>query len=395
MDNMTTIFITAKRDCCGCFACADICPNGCIDMRADEEGFLYPHIDRSRCIHCKLCERVCPTINGAAETGESMPEGYALINRNDKIRLSSSSGGAFSLFAEYVIKAGGIVFGAVMSEDCKTVMHVGVDSLLELARLRGSKYMQSSIGNAYIEVRYELEKGRKVLFTGTPCQIEGLRCFLGKNYENLLCIDLICHGVPSPAVWKKYVAFREGRAGAAVRQTFFRHKKYGWKTYALLFEYSNNKAYVRKHPDDPYMRAFLQNLCLRPSCHACHFKKINRVSDITLGDYWGVQKQYPDMDDDTGTSLVIIHTKKGRHILKEISGMARMTPIEIKEALKDNRAMVESAVPGRKRAEFMAAVNTLDFANVIKAYLKEPITFKNIVKRLLRRTNMDIFLRKV
>ena len=203
------ISITSKQNCCGCFACANICSNGCIEMHADEEGFLYPSVDTSRCIQCGLCKQVCPILHSYNEIRGMSPAGYAVINMDEKVRLASSSGGVFSLFAEQTIRDGGVVFGAALSKDCGSVVHIEEDSLSELAKLRGSKYVQSSIGDAYIKTQNALKKGRKVLFTGTPCQIEGLHGFLRKKYENLLCMDLICHGVPSPKVWKKYVCFRE------------------------------------------------------------------------------------------------------------------------------------------------------------------------------------------
>lgn len=191
--------------------------------------------------------------------------------------------------------------------------------------------------------REALNDGKRVLFTGTPCQIEGLYGLLGKNYDNLLCVDFICHGVPSPKVWKKYVNFRETIAGSTVRQTFLRHKKYGWKMFAVLFVFTNNTTYLEKMSNDPYMKAFWGDYCLRPVCYNCHFKKLNRVSDITVADYWGIQKQYPEMDDDRGNSLVLVHTDKGKNMLKGAAGLAKIIPVDVGKALKGNRAMTESA----------------------------------------------------
>ena len=383
------ISITSKQNCCGCFACANICPNGCIEMFADEEGFLYPSVDTSRCIQCGLCKQVCPILHSYNEIQGMLPAGYAVINMDEEVRLASSSGGAFSLLAESIIRDGGIVFGAAMSEDCRTVFHIGVDSLLELAKLRGSKYVQSSIGDAYIQVRAALTEGRKVLFTGTPCQIEGLHSFLRREYENLLCMDFICHGVPSPKVWRKYVSFRENSAGSTVRQTFFRNKAYGWKKFAVLFEYANNTAYIGMNRDDLYMKAFLQNCCLRPSCHDCLFKKLNRISDITVGDYWGIHNQYPSMDDDKGTSLVMVHTEKGKGMLDNIRQSAKVIPVDVMKALAANKAMTESSRVNKARGRFMRNLDKMDFDKLVRKYVKEPINLKNVIKWILRKVNME------
>lgn len=377
-----------KRDCCGCSACADICPKGCIAMKADGEGFLYPHVDRAICIHCGLCERACPALNTFnGENTVKLPDGYAVVNANEEIRETSSSGGVFSLIAQQIIKEGGIVFGAAMTEDCRAIVHMGVNSLAGLKRLRGSKYVQSSIEDSYIRVREALNEGRKVLFTGTPCQIEGLYGLLGKNYDNLVCMDFICHGVPSPKVWEKYVSFREKKEGSTVRQTFFRHKYYGWKTYAVLFVYTNNTAYVGKVHDDLYMKAFLGNYCLRPACYNCHYKKLNRISDITVADYWGIQKQYPEMDDDRGTSLVLIHTDKGKNILKEVAGLAKIIPVDVRKALKGNRAMTESAQLPPNRTKFMSDLDGMEFDQLVKKNVEGRFNIGKIARRVWRNIN--------
>ena len=384
-----------KGACCGCSACASVCPNGCIEMRADGEGFLYPYVDSVKCIRCGLCEQVCPILCSTSDANVHAPEGYAVINKDENVRLKSSSGGVFSILAESIIRDGGIVFGAAMSEDCRAVFHVGVDSQLELAKLRGSKYVQSSIGDVYIQVRDALTKGRKVLFTGTPCQVEGLHSFLRREYENLLCMDFICHGVPSPKVWRKYVSFRENSAGSTVRYAFFRNKKYGWKEYVVLFEFTNNTTYFRIHRDDLYMKAFLQDCCLRPSCHDCHFKKLNRISDITVGDYWGIYNQYPSMDDDKGTSLVMVHTEKGKGMLDNISLAAKVIPIDVMKALAANRFMTESPCINEAREDFMSNLDKMDFDKLVRKYVKEPTNVKNIIKWILRTMNIETCVRRI
>ena len=219
--------------CTGCGACENICPVSCIQMKPDYEKFLYPVIDEQACIHCGKCEEVCPVKNKVQRDDGIKPEAYALVIGDEDIRRESSSGGAFTVLADYVLDKGGVVFGVGLSEDCRVVTHMAIDNKDELFRLRGSKYVQSSIGRSYQEIKNLLECHRPVLFSGTPCQVEGLKKYLGKEYEELLTADLICHGVPSQYVWNKYLDYREKVSGATVRRTYFRHKKYGWNTYSL------------------------------------------------------------------------------------------------------------------------------------------------------------------
>lgn len=388
------INLQQKSACCGCHACAQICPKHCITMRADAEGFLYPQVDATACIHCGACEKVCPILQSSPEPKDKSPKAFAAINLDEKVRAQSSSGGVFSLLAEQTISKGGVVFGAAMSENQHKVCHIAVETLEGLAALRGSKYLQSEIGTTYLQAREALKSGREVLFSGTPCQIEGLRSFLQKDYPNLFCVDVICHGVPSPLVWDTYLAEQETRAGAPVRRTFFRHKKYGWKTFSLLLEFSNNKAYERVISDDAFMQAFLQNACLRPSCHNCHFKKLNRVSDITLADYWGIQNQYPDMDDDKGTSLVLVHSEKGRELLGGLNAQLQLHPVPTNQALRGNSSMTQSVAPHKKRQKFFANLGRMPFDVLVKKYAKPRTTLRSMAVLVVRKMGAEVFLRK-
>lgn len=382
------VHIEKKENCCGCHACAQICPKHCITMRADAEGFLYPQVDATACIHCGACEEACPILQSSPEPKDKSPKAYAAINLDEKVRVQSSSGGVFSLLAEQTISKGGVVFGAAMSENQHKVCHIAVETLAGLTALRGSKYLQSEIGTTYLQAREALKSGREVLFSGTPCQIEGLQSFLQKDYPNLFCIDVICHGVPSPLVWDTYLAEQETRAGAPARRTFFRHKKYGWKTYALLLEFSNNKAYERVISDDAFMQAFLRDACLRPSCHACHFKKLNRISDITLADYWGVQNQYPAMDDDKGTSLILIHSEKGQQRMDALRGSLRLQEVPVAQALKPNPAMTQSAKPHKHRQEFFEHLGTMPFDKLVARCCRKPFSFRSTVAGVLRKLGL-------
>lgn len=386
------IHIKDKSECCGCMACEQACPNSCIKMEVDVEGFWYPQIDEHTCIECDLCEKVCPVIKTKVKNQESddrksgllsrETKAYAAINKDDNVRINSSSGGVFSALAEYVLETGGVVFGARFSDDFRKVRHVAIFTKNELELLRGSKYVQSEIGKTYYEAEEYLKSGRMVLFTGTPCQIEGLKSYLKKEYENLLCLDIICHGVPSPKVWQVYVDRHEREAEANTRKMFFRHKKYGWKAYSVWFEFDNNKTYVQKLSEDLYMRAFLKNMCLRPSCYACSFKKKRRISDVTVADFWGIENVASEMDDDKGTSLVVVHSDKGEFIWNKVVEKLVVKEVELDEALRYNPAMISSVTRNRYREEFLYGVNEETFERLVKRYDKPENPIINLLKRI-------------
>ena len=377
------IDIKNKIDCSGCGACRDICPTKAIDLVADIEGFLYPNVNIEKCIKCGMCDRICPIKNIRKEIYDSNKIiAYAAQSKDEFVRQNSSSGGIFTEIASYIINNGGIVFGAAFDEKFK-VIHIGVDNIDDLSKIRGSKYVQSEIGNAYIQVKSHLEFGRMVLFTGTPCQIAGLYSYLGKNYDNLYTQDIICHGVPSPMVWKKYIELREKKAASQVKKIFFRYKKYGWKTYSVRFEFANCKEYIQTIRDDLYMRGFLRNLCLRPSCYHCVFKTKNRTADITLADFWGIEKLCPKLDDDRGTSLVILHTLRGNNLFNNIGENLIYQITDLEEAIKYNSAMIESAPVNRERDDFMKHIEENGFKSVEKHYLN--ISFKSRAKEIIKK----------
>lgn len=309
--------IESLKICSGCHSCFSSCPKNAISKKENVEGFLYPVIDDSLCIKCGKCEKVCPVLNNEEIKSEKIPEAYAIINSDEKIRLESSSGGVFSAIAEKVVEQNGIVFGVKLNKN-QVAIHSFTDNLEGLSEFRGSKYVQSDIGKSFLECKSFLEQGRYVLFTGTPCQIEGLKKFLGKNYENLLCMDIICHGVPSPKLWKHYVNFQEKKLASRVVKTAFRRKFDGWKQFSLSFTFANDSEYCASLNKDSYLQLFLKDVCLRESCYQCSSKKLNRVSDITVADFWGIQNELPEMDDDKGTSFVLVHSEKGKKIISEL-----------------------------------------------------------------------------
>ncbi len=381
------IEIKEKKDCCGCHACYNSCPTQAIEMKEDEYGFKYPKIDKNKCINCALCEKVCPILN--KKTRENKPEAYAIINKNENIRLKSSSGGIFTLIAENIIEKGGVVFGASFDERFM-VKHIKVEDKDNLQKLRGSKYVQSNINDTFKDVKEILETGRMVLFTGTPCQINGLYTFLNKKYDNLCTQDIICHGVPSPKVWEKYLEYRKNKDIKEPIEISFRKKDNGWKAFQMSFKYDNDE-YKINHNEDVYMKAFLKNLSLRDSCYNCSFKDKNRISDLTLADFWGINNVVENMNDDKGTSLVIINSEKGRGLLELIDNRIIKKQVNFEEAIKYNYPMFKSVPMNKNRDKFFDKLNSVDFDKLVKRYTKEKITKrvmnknKKIIKKIIKK----------
>ena len=341
------IQIINKDDCCGCMSCVQRCPKHCIKMEEDQEGFIYPSFDISNCVDCHLCERVCPVINQSCEYEPNHV--FAARNKDRDVLASSSSGGIFSIIAEKIIKDNGVVYGATFN-DIWEVCHKRVDTIDDLSILRGSKYVQSIIGTSYIDAEIDLKAGRKVLFSGTPCQIAGLHKFLRKKYDNLFCVDVICHGSPSPGIRRDYLKeLIERPKGVAGKNTVlsslkekpvitgisFRDKSDGWKKYGFVIRgKSASKAdknsvltsvdsILMKQPasQNLYFRGFLNNLYLRPSCYKCPARHGKSGSDILLGDFWGINRKHPEFSDPLGVSLVLTYTDKGRQLFESLDCM--------------------------------------------------------------------------
>lgn len=346
------IVINDKADCCGCGACAAVCPRGCIALLPDSEGFLYPHIDRKACVGCGLCERSCPLLHRPSAHG--LLGVYGAKNTDDGVRRQSSSGGVFTLLAERTLARQGVVFGAALDEALQ-VRHFGVDDAKGLARLRGSKYVQSVIGSCYREARELLRRGRQVLFSGTPCQIAGLKGFLGREDENLLTVDVVCHGVPSPKVYRKHLAELAEVAGEPVLEVLFRDKADGWKRGKTLF-LTAHQAFGDTKRRETYMRLFLNNVSIRPSCGNCAFNNKRSLADITIADYWGVEKHFADFDDDKGVTLVLINTLKGAEAFDCLREKMLLQPTDFAKGAEYNQAVARSLPLHPRRGEFFAAL---------------------------------------
>lgn len=380
--------IINKTDCMGCYACYNICPIKCITMEVDREGFWYPKIDRSICVGCGLCDEVCPSLN--KKEVNNKPQAYACINKDEKIRSESSSGGMFTIIAEYVFENGGVVFG-VGFNDLFEVEHSYVERKEELNKFRGSKYVQSKVGDTYKQAKAFLENKRLVLYSGTPCQISGLHSYLGSYYENLITIDLICHGVPSPSVWSKYVKFREINSKSKVKEISFRKKTFGWKKFSEYFLFENDFVYLESLDKDLYLQSFLKNICLRPSCYYCKFKSLHRESDITLADFWGIEHINPKMDDDKGTSLIFLNSQKGIVLFSKIKKNMKFEKVDIDEAVQYNVAAIKASNNNPKRNLFMNNINSMEFDKLVIKYCTPSLLFR--IKNKAKRTVKQIFFK--
>ena len=380
--------IESLTTCTGCSACMAACPHGAITMAEDGEGFYVPAINRPLCTECGLCDRTCPVLEPPPRIPGDVTA-YAVVNHDEEIRKESSSGGVFTAFATQVIDRGGVVFGARYDGSLEVVHHWTEDEK-GLADFRGSKYTQSRVGNCFKECRDFLKDGRLVLFSGTPCQIAGLASFLRKPYENLILVDFICHGVPSPRLWREYKKFHEKKSASRIVRTASRRKDCGWKQYSLAFTFGNASEYCQTLDRDWYLQLFLRDVCLMEACYRCQFKTqpgCRRPSDITLADFWGVQHEYPELDDDRGTSLVVAHSERGRRLLAGLEGcLVKGVPVEA--GTRHNPSYHRPCKRPQLRATFFTDLQKVEagemgFRRLFKKYGRDPLPKR--IYRILRR----------
>lgn len=305
-----------KENCCGCTACISICPQNAIIMKPDKEGFLYPIIDTENCIDCGLCNKVCPIKAKKSLYCEEV-EVRAAKNLNDEVREESSSGGVFSAVAKYVLLHGGVVYGCAYNEEIRAV-HMRVDNDTQINKLRGSKYVQSELGQTFISVKEDLEKGKYVLFTGTPCQVAGLNTFLKKDYDRLITLDFICTGVPSPLLFEEHIKLLESIYKGKVVKYYNRSKEQGWGKHIERAEFEGGTFESTSRWSQAYKEIFYSHSSLRPSCYVCEYASMNRVSDITVGDFWGIEQCNPEYKDALGVSIVLFNSKKAKEIMREL-----------------------------------------------------------------------------
>ncbi len=367
--------ICEQKYCTGCEACVNICKRNCIIMAENEQGFLYPSIDTTRCSSCGLCAKVCP-VNTPVERSPHKHV-YASLSTEDAQRAASTSGGIFPLLAEAVLSEGGYVYGVIL-DDTFTVRHAEAHTLSEIAPMRGAKYVQSSVGSCYQLTESRLKSGSKVLFTGTPCQIAGLRNFLKKDYPNLLTADILCHGVPSPGLFRKYVKHEESVAHAPMKHIRFRTKEIGWKSSVCVRTFQNG---VEHHEGDSFVPGFLDCLSLRESCFSCPYASDVRCGDITLGDFWGYKESAPEYieDDDKGISLVLINTPKGEAAYKKIQKYVAYAKRTIDDAKKCNEVLSHPESKPKIAEQFWQDSLSMDWSDLSAKYIspqcpKDPLT---------------------
>lgn len=347
------ITITNKTDCCGCGACASRCVTSCITMAPDEEGFNYPLVDTDKCIHCGLCERVCPLLH--------KPQPHEILavigckNKNEAVRFVSSSGGFFSIAAEKILGRQGTVFGAAFDDNWH-VRHIAVTSGNAMNKLRGSKYVQSDISTTYQDAEKLLQAGHTVLFSGTPCQIGGLKGYLRKDYERLYTIDVVCHGVPSPKVYQTRLDEVTELSSSPVIKVNFRDKTPGWKRFNIVFQ-TENHIFATHKRRGPYMRLFLNNVSTRPSCSDCAFNNKHSLADLTIADYWGVNKHFPLFDDDKGVTLVLVNTEKGAGLFADCQSELECQQTDFKRGAEYNAALSKKMTPHPSRQLFFAELD--------------------------------------
>lgn len=375
------IEVEDKEKCCGCTACASACPVGCIAMKADSEGFLYPRIDAEACIGCNRCERVCPIVNPVIEAAQSQV-GYVVQANSTDVLSESTSGGAFSIIAQSVLDKGGVVFGVGFDKDgfpCHKCAH----NEQEVAEFRGSKYVQSDLTDIFLQVKEALEGYVPVLFSGTPCQVEGLLSFLDSRPDHLICIDVVCHAVPSPLVWRRYLEY-VGRSGFAR----FRDKTpYGYQYSQMSFsDVGDNRFLSEGVESNPFLKSFFRHLSIRPSCFVCAFRKRYRRSDFTLWDCWDADMYSPALNPDVGATKVLCHSDKAREIAREVFPTASVVCEADPDILvASEKEMTESPErPEGRDAFFRDCAEAGDPVALFEKWF--PVTGKTVVERTVRRT---------
>ena len=379
------IHIEDKKECCGCWACYNACPKHCIGMKEDEEGFRYPVVDASLCIDCGLCEKVCPVIHADKADTPHAQQGFLAQHKNEDIRKESTSGGAFTAIASWIIRQGGIVYGAGYRKGTFIVEHQGVETEKDLSVFRNSKYVQSNVMNTFKEALGHLKAGRWVCFSGTPCQIEGFRSFLrGREYEKLVCVDLVCRGIPSPRILTRYIEAQQALIGGEFTNVLFRDKHYGYHYSSFsIYNKEKGKDYHKGVDSNAYLRAFFNNLSDRPSCYDCRFKKRYRKSDLTLWDCFPIEKFTKQMDG-KGTTRVLVQSDKGEMIMNAIRDELRTVRVEPDKLVKDVREMFHSVPMNPQREQFFTDCNTMLPVDFFRKWF--PVTWKVRLNAFVRLT---------
>ncbi len=381
------IEIKNKEDCCGCNACTVICPNKCISMSNDEEGFFYPTVDKEICIDCNLCENVCPILKKRVIIVKrfEVPIIYAAYNSDMEVRLDSTSGGIFSALAEKIFFMKGYVAGAIFNED-HTVSHIITNNRERLSEIRSSKYLQSFTNSLYSDVEHLLENKEKVLVCATPCQITALYAYLNREYDDLITCDFICKGVNSPKVFIKYIEMLEQQYNSRVVRIKFKNKTFGWHRFSTKIDFANGKSYIKDRYNDLFMIGYLQSgNFARPSCYTCNFKGFPQKADITLADFWGIENIDPSMDQDCGTSLIMINSDKGFSFFESLGDAIFKKEFKKEDAEKGNLAMnFPLKAINNDRKAFFEALDMHSFKQVAKKFFPIPLNLMQKMRTKFR-----------
>lgn len=380
------IKVTEKRNCTGCASCSNACPKQCIAMVPDEEGFLYPKVDVADCVDCGLCEKVCPILN--QDEYDSPICILGLKNKNEESLLQSASGGVFIELAHKVAHCGGYVAGAVWNDDM-LVEHKIVHTISDCKSFQGSKYVQSNIGVVYREIKKLLRNGEKVLFSGTPCQVAGLKHFLRKDYDNLITIDIICHGVPSPYVFKEYIKHIERVSKKKITGINMRDKSNGWGMFIRIY-FSDGTSICHTRDTCLFNGMYAVHYATRPSCHHCRFASMHRVGDITIGDFWSIKKWHPNFYDSRGVSCALVNSKKGLDLLNSVLQKFETLESSPEEVMQNN--LYQSASPSSYRTEFMKSFMSEGYETTIRKYLDYGTCniMKFYLRKILRKFHLPI-----
>ena len=372
-----------KSKCTGCNMCGDVCPQKAIHYENDEEGFLFPKVDYKKCVECGLCVKRCPAL---AENvyKKDIPKVYAAWAKNDEIRIQSTSGGMYYILAKKFIENGGYIAGSVYNKDYKGAHHIVGKTMEDLKKIMGSKYFQSNAEGIYYNVKDLLDKGEKVLFCGTPCQSAALQSFLSKEYNNLYIIDFICRGINSPLAFKKHIEELEEKYNSKVKLVHLKNKKTGWQSLATYAEFENGKTYHQDKTTSPWIKGFVGGggLYMRNSCHDCNFRGLPRISDITIGDFWGIHGMSKE-DMFKGISSVMINTKKGQELFDEVKNNIIFERRNLDELIAGNRALLYSSEKGINRDKFFKVLKNKKFSEAIEECYIQPKT--NILKYIFKK----------
>ncbi|MEN6348419.1 MAG: Coenzyme F420 hydrogenase/dehydrogenase, beta subunit C-terminal domain [Syntrophomonas sp.] len=387
-----------KNMCTGCSACYCACPCEAIEMKVDGEGFWHPEIDKDLCNECDICSDVCPVINKLEKSSNfSVPKVFAVWSLDENVRLTSTSGGFFTELAKVVIAQQGYVAGARYNEGHLVEHHI-VNDVEGLSLLKQSKYIQSDVGRCYEKIRDLLESDSYVLFCGTPCQAAGLQSYLGRDYDKLILCDFICRGVNSPKVYVKYLEMLQSRYGSTVKKVTFKFKGYGWNRFSTLIEFEDGRRYIKDRYHDPYMLGYIEhNYYMRPSCHNCTFKRLPRLSDISMGDFWGIAETRPHLDADKGTSLLFINSKKGKEFFELVKPALFFEECTFNEASNSNACIFEAPLANPRRDCFFRDLNNMPFDQLIRLYCRDSYSSKRelrLFSQNLKRRVVKVLKRK-